>query len=230
MHYRSIHTFPLEDEQKEAIQANLKKQLIITPYLVTPAIVCGIDIAYKGNLAAAVIIAMDHSTKEIKEMVYHVDEVSEPYVPGMLAFRELPLILKAWEKLTMDPEVVFFDGNGILHPRRLGIASHASFFLEKPTVGIAKTYLLGEHKPLASTRGAFEWIKEQEEVIGAIVRTQTGVKPVYVSIGNYLTLDDAVRLSMEQVGEISRLPEIVRQADIYSRKILREYIQSSKTI
>lgn len=230
MHYKSIHTFPVEEEQKVAIQVNLRNQLIITPYLVTPTIVCGIDIAYKGNLAAAVIIAMDQSTKKIKEIVYHVDEVSEPYVPGMLAFRELPLILKAWEKLTLDPEVVFFDGNGMLHPRRMGIASHASFFLEKPTVGIAKTYLLGDHIALGPGQGEFEYIKDQEEVIGAIVRTQTEVKPVYVSIGNYLTLDDAIRLSMEQVGKISRLPEIVRQADTYSRKVLREYIQSSKTI
>jgi deoxyribonuclease V len=224
MHYKSIHTFPVAEDQKKAIQVQLKDQLVITPFSVTPVLICGIDIAYKEDLAAAVIVAMDHSTKEIQEMVYHVERVTEPYVPGMLAFRELPLILKAWGKLNLEPEVVFFDGNGMLHPRRMGIASHASFFMGKPTVGIAKTYLMGEHQPLGMEQGEFEWIKDQEEVIGAIVRTQTGVKPVYVSIGNYLTLEDAVRLSMEQVGKISRLPEIVRQADIYSRKVLREYM------
>lgn len=230
MYYKPIHTFPVEEEQKEAIQADLRNQLNISPYPVTPVLVCGIDLAYKGNLAAAVIIGMDHSTKEIQEMVYHVEEVTEPYVPGMLAFRELPLILKAWEKLTMEPEVVFFDGNGMLHPRRMGIASHASFFLEKPTVGIAKTYLLGEHKPLGYKQGDYELIEHKKEEIGAVLRTQTKVKPVYVSIGNFLTLDDAIRLSMDQVGKVSRLPEIVRQADIYSRKVLREYMQSSKTL
>ncbi|MCH5584784.1 endonuclease V [Shimazuella sp. AN120528] len=230
MQYKTIHTFPVEEEKKESIQIDLRKQLVTTPYFHSPKIVCGIDLAYKENLAAAVIVAMDHSTHEIVELVYHVEEVMESYVPGMLAFRELPLILKAWEKLTIEPDVVFFDGNGMLHPRRMGIASHASFFLQKPTIGIAKTYLLGDHKPLGLKQGEYEFMEDQGEVIGAIVRTQTGVKPVYVSIGNYLALEDAIRLSMEQVGKISRLPEIVRQADIYSRKILREYMQSPKTI
>lgn len=230
MNYQPIHTFPVMEKQKKAIQENLRNQIAVVPYPAAPKIVCGIDLAYKENLAAAVIIAMNHSTKEILEVVYHVEEVTEPYVPGMLAFRELPLILKAWEKLTKEPEVVFFDGNGMLHPRRMGIASHASFFLKKPTVGIAKTYLLGEHKPLGYKQGDYELIEHKKEEIGAVLRTQTKVKPVYVSIGNFLTLDDAIRLSMEQVGKISRLPEIVRQADIYSRKVLREYIQSSKTL
>jgi deoxyribonuclease V len=227
MQYKHIHTFPVEKKQKEVIQANLRKQIVIKPYSDTPKIVCGIDLAYKENLAAAVIVTMNHSSRELLEVVYHVEEVTEPYVPGMLAFRELPLILKAWEKLQFDPEVVFFDGNGMLHPRRMGIASHASFFLEKPTIGIAKTYLLGEHKPLGQKQGEYELIMDKQEEIGAVLRTQTGVKPVYVSVGNLLTLQDAIRVSMEQVGKISRLPEIVRQADIYSRKVLRKYMQTS---
>lgn len=225
MKYNPIHLFPVEEEQKAGIQADLRKQIMVTSFIDTPKIVCGIDVAYKDNLAAAVIVAMDHHTKEVLEMVYHVEEVTEPYVPGMLAFRELPLILKAWENLTTEPDVVFFDGNGMLHPRRMGIASHASFFLQKPTIGVAKTYLLGNHKPLREEQGSFELIEDQQEVIGAVVRTQTGVKPVYVSIGNRLTLFDAIRLSMEQVGKISRIPEIIRQADIYSRKVLRDYMQ-----
>ncbi|WP_028777079.1 endonuclease V [Shimazuella kribbensis] len=223
MKYERIHTFPVKDEQKKQIQTEFAKQIVFSPHSHTPSIVCGIDLAYQSDQAAAIIVIMNHQSKEILEIVSHCETVNEPYIPGMLAFRELPLILKAWEKLAIEPEVVFFDGNGMLHPRRMGIATHASFFLQKPTIGIAKTYLLGEHEELGGNQGDYQLIRDHQEVIGAIVRTQTNVKPVYVSIGNYITLEDAIRLSLEQVGNISRIPEIVRQADIYSRKILREH-------
>ena len=225
MNYFSMHTFPVDDDVKKKLQNELRLQMKIIPYDNDPYIVCGIDLAYHDDKAVAVLIAMDHQTKEIKEIVHHIDRVEEAYMPGMLAFRELPLILKAWEKLSLEPDVVFFDGNGILHPRRMGIATHASFFLQKPTIGIAKTYLLGTHEALDEKQGDYQFIYDQGECIGAIVRTQTGVKPVYVSVGNYITLADAIRLSMDQVGKESRIPEIVRQADIWTRKFRRELLK-----
>jgi deoxyribonuclease V len=228
MKYKAIHTFPVPDDQKKHIQTEFAKRIVMSTYSHTPDIVCGIDLAYQADQAAAILVVMNHKSKEILEMVSHCETVDEPYVPGMLAFRELPLILKAWGQLTIEPEVVFFDGNGMLHPRRMGIATHASFFLQKPTIGIAKTYLLGEHEELNKNQGDYQLIRDRQEVIGAILRTQTNVKPVYISVGNYVTLEDAIRLSLEQVGNISRIPEIVRQADIYSRKILREHMCNEK--
>jgi deoxyribonuclease V len=222
MRYKQIHRFPLSAELKVKLQEELRSQINEIPYEGTPHMICGVDLAYHEDKAVAVLLIMDHQTKEIKEIVHHVDTIDEPYVPGMLAFRELPLILRAWEKLSIEPDIVFFDGNGMLHPRRMGIATHASFFLQKPTIGVAKTYLLGTHEELGDDRGYYQYMYDLGVRIGAVLRTQTGVKPVYVSVGNQLTLDDAIRLSMEQVGKESRIPEIVRQADIWTRKLRRE--------
>jgi deoxyribonuclease V len=219
MRYNSIHSFPINDEQKLKLQKKLQNQICLTPYLHTPNIVAGVDLAYKGERAVAVIVVMEQHSKRILEVVYHVDNVAEPYTPGMLAFRELPLILCAWEKVTIEPDIVFFDGNGLMHPRRMGIATHASFFLEKPTIGVAKTYLLGQYAAVGEQQGDWERVYDQEEEIGAILRTQTGVKPIFVSVGNQMTLVDALRLTMAQVGKVSRIPEVVRQADIWTRKL-----------
>jgi deoxyribonuclease V len=225
MNYTQIHSFPVGDDQKSKLQTELASKIKLHPYSKKPNIVCGIDLAYHTDHAVAVIIIMDHHSKAIKEIVHHTDRVEEAYVPGMLAFRELPLILKAWEKVTVEPDVVYFDGNGMLHPRRMGIATHASFFLHKPTIGIAKTYLLGSHEKLGDIQGDYQYIYDQNECIGAVVRTQTNVKPVYVSVGNDMTLVDAIRLTMEQVGKESRIPEVVRQADILTRKFRRELLE-----
>jgi deoxyribonuclease V len=226
MDYHQEHPFPVAFEQMITIQCELQTKIKQTLYPSTPTIVCGVDLAYYEHQAVAVLVVMEHKSKQIIEIVHHLDTVPVAYIPGFLAFRELPLILQAWKKLTVKPDVVFFDGNGMLHPRRMGIATHASFFLQKPTIGIAKTYFLGTHDELGDQQGEYQPIYDEGERIGAVVRTQTGVKPVYVSVGNQMTLADAIRLSLEQVGTESRIPEIVRQADIWSRKIRREYLEN----
>ncbi len=225
MKYFQQHEFPVAADQMIGIQQELKRQIEVIEYTRTPKIVCGVDLAYHEDKAVAVLVVMEHRSKEILEVFYHIDTVETEYIPGFLAFRELPLILQAWEKLTIEPDVVFFDGNGMLHPRRMGIATHASFFIQKPTIGIAKTYLLGIHGELGENQGNFQVIEDNGEQIGVVLRTQTGVKPVYVSVGNKVTLTDAVRLSLEQVGNVSRLPEVVRQADIWSRKLRKKYLE-----
>lgn len=225
MKYHQVHSFPVTPDRMEELQNDLRKQIEIISYPHTPKIVCGIDLAYFQDRAVAVLVAMDHKSKEIIEIVHHLDIVLEPYVPGFLAYRELPLILQAWEKLTVEPDVVFFDGNGMLHPRRMGIATHAAFFLQKPTIGIAKTYLLGTYDVVEDQQGAYQLILDKNEQIGAVVRTQTRVKPVYVSVGNRIRLEDAIRLSLEQVATESRIPEVVRQADIWTRKLRKQYME-----
>lgn len=216
------HSFDLTEQEQRQIQRELRKELVIPSTISTPKIVAGIDLAYFDDQAVAVVLAMDYETKEILEIVSHQATVYQQYVPGLLAFRELPVILPAWEKLQTEPDIVFFDGNGILHPDRMGLATHASFFLDKPTVGIAKTYFLGEYQMPASKRGSYEWIWDNEEIVGAIVRTQTGVKPVYISIGNRINLTSAIQFSLHLVGKESRIPEITRQADIWTRKLRKQ--------
>lgn len=224
MYTKIIHSFDLDLEQMSEIQKSLRKK-ITTASLTTPIhYVCGVDTAYFADQAITVMIVMDYHKKQILETVWHQDSVTCEYVPGFLAFRELPLFLNAWKKRTIDPDLVFFDGNGILHPQRVGIATHASFFIEKPTIGIAKNYFIGTYEPPGKEQGSFSYIYDHDEIIGAALRTQTNVKPVYISIGNGLSLENAIQLSMHFVSTQSRIPEITRQADILTRK-LRKRLQ-----
>ncbi|AUS08891.1 endonuclease V [Laceyella sacchari] len=224
MNINAIHSFDLSLDEMKAIQQSLRQQIRLTPYPGQPKDVAGVDLAYfpDDRRAVAVIVIMDYATQHIKEAVYHIDEVVQEYVPGFLAFRELPLFLKAWEKLHYEPDLVFFDGNGRLHPERVGLATHASFFIDKPTIGIAKTHFIGEYPEPQKSQGSVEWIKDQGDVVGAVLRTQDGVKPIYVSVGNYIDLPSALRLTQHFVGKESRIPEIVRQADLLSKQLRKQ--------
>ncbi|SHE33926.1 Endonuclease V [Seinonella peptonophila] len=224
MKVNHVHSFSLSIPEMKNKQRELQQKIEIAPYHGTPTFVAGVDVAYHQQMGIAVIIVMDFKSMQVVEQVWQIDQVTQEYIPGLLAFRELPLILTAWKKVTIEPEIVFFDGNGILHPNRVGIATHASFFLEKPTVGIAKTPFIGHYLEPDPQRGSYTFIYEQDEMIGASLRTQPNVKPVYISVGNLIDLDSSIHLSMQLVGKTSRIPEITRQADILTRKIRREYL------
>ncbi|TCS96574.1 endonuclease V [Hazenella coriacea] len=225
---QQLHSFDLTRTEMEALQLQLQSQIQITPYSGQPQIVAGVDLAYFDNQAIAVIVAMDVATKKVIETVSYMDTVSNDYIPGFLAFRELPLFLEAWKKLKSSPDLVFFDGNGILHPHRVGIATHASFWIDKPTIGIAKTPMIGTYQTPSPVQGSYEWIYDQDEIIGAVLRTQTDVKPVYVSVGNRVTLQNTIDFTMHWVGNKSRIPEITRQPDLLTRELRRDYLHSQK--
>lgn len=222
MNYNQIHDFHLTPLQMKEIQSTLKRKITLRPYQGNLQVVAGVDVAYQGTQGVAVIVVMDYPSKEILETVCYEEKVATDYIPGLLAFRELPLILKAWEQLTISPDLVFFDGNGILHPRQMGIATHASFFIDRPTIGVAKSHFIGSYDSPAQRQGSYSPIIDQGETIGAVLRTQTAVKPVYVSIGNRVTLQQAIDFTMQLVGTESRVPEIIRQADIRTRQFWRE--------
>ena len=142
--------------------------------------------------------------------------VSFPYVPGMLAFREGPVILEAVGKLKLRPDLLIVDGQGIAHPRRFGIASHIGLLLDIPTVGCAKTRLVGNYEPPLRSAGSTSFLTDAKETIGAVVRTRTGVKPVFVSIGHLIDLCDSIRVVLRSCRGY-RLPEPLRRADHLSR-------------
>jgi deoxyribonuclease V len=140
-------------------------------------------------------------------------ELSFPYVPGLLTFREGPVLLKAWDRLAAAPDLLMFDGNGYAHPRRCGLASHMGVVLGRPSVGVAKSRLCGQQRRQPGLRrGAAADLVDQGEVIARVLRTRDGVKPVFVSVGHGVTLDDAVRLTLA-CGAGYRLPEPTRLAD-----------------
>ncbi|MFC7442550.1 endonuclease V [Laceyella putida] len=228
MKINPIHSFDLSLDEMRAIQHSLRQQIRLTPYLGQPRLVAGVDLAYfpDNQQAVAVIAIMDYASKQLVETVHCQDTVSQEYIPGFLAFRELPLFLKAWEQVQSEPDLVFFDGNGMLHPERVGLATHASFFIDKPTIGIAKKHFMGEYREPGPERGSMERIWDQGEIIGAVLRTQDGVKPIYVSVGNHVDLPLSLRLALHFVGKESRIPEIIRRADMLTRQIRKQMLDS----
>lgn len=192
----------------------------------------GVDIAHwnrnEVSYGTCSIVIIDLKTKEIIETVYSYGKVAVPYMPGFLAFRELPLILKAAEKLKIIPDLYMFDGNGYLHYCHMGIATHASFFLDKPTIGVAKSYLKINNVDFTmpeNIKGAYTDIIIDKEVYGRTLRTRKGVKPIFVSCGNWIDLDTSIEIVMKCVNDESRLPIPVRLADLETHKMRKQLSQ-----
>lgn len=192
-------------------------------------LVCGLDVSYAKNgpaLAAAAVV-MDARTLEVVERVAVTAEVSFPYISGLFAFRELPPVLTALTELTTTPDVIVSDGFGVAHPRRFGIASHLGVLLDRPVVGSAKSVLYGRHSVPGEERGSWtpmvagrsevvedstRLVQDGAEVIGRVLRTRRGVKPVYVSVGHRVDLAGAADLIL-RLSPTYRVPEPIRHAD-----------------
>ncbi len=176
--------------------------------------VAGADMALSpdGTRCLAGVVVYDCARREVVEQVTAWRDVSMPYVPGLLSFREIPALFAAIRKLEIEPDIFLFDGQGIAHPRRFGLASHAGLLMDRPSVGCAKSRLCGQHEEPDLSRGSYTNLVHEDEVVGAVLRTRDGVKPIYVSVGHRATLSSAIRVVLE-CGAGYRLPEPTRLAD-----------------
>ena len=184
--------------------------------------IAGVDLAYwqknDEEYAVCCIVVVDFKSHKIIEKKHYSGKIAVPYMPGFLAFRELPLVQKTVEFLENEPDIYMFDGNGYLHPRNMGIATHASFYLNKPTIGVAKTYFRVDKKTdyiePEKKAGSFTDIIINEQVYGRVLRTHSDVKPVFVSVGNNISLDTATKITMSMVEKESHIPVPTRYADL----------------
>lgn len=195
-------------------------------------LVAGIDIAYwtegKYDYGVCCIVVIDYITKQIIEEVEYSGQIDVPYISGYLAFRELPLIIEAVKKLKCQPDLYMFDGNGYLHYRNMGIATHASFYLNKPTIGVAKSYLKIKNTDFQmpkNEKGNFTCIKVDGEVFGAALRTRKDVKPIFISCGNWIDLETSIEITRHFVESNSRLPITTRYADLATHESRRKMIK-----
>ena len=197
-----------------ALQIETAGQVIRHDDLPPPRTVAGVDVGFEqGNtVARAAVVVLDYATLEPLEHALARLPVSFPYVPGLLSFRECPVILHALQALPVTPDVLLCDGQGIAHPRRLGIASHLGVLTGLPTVGVGKSRLTGRHGEVPEGRGDWTPLRDRGDTIGAVLRTREGTKPLFVSPGHRVCLQTAVALVMHCTTRY-RLPETTRWAD-----------------
>jgi deoxyribonuclease V len=175
--------------------------------------VAGVDVGFPGGaqIARAAVAVLSFPDLQPVEQALAELPVEFPYIPGLLSFRELPAVLVALARLTEPPDLLLVDGQGLAHPRRFGIACHLGVLTGLPSIGVAKTRLVGVHEPVPDRRGAWVPLRDQGEVVGAVLRSRAGVRPIYVSVGHRVSLDNAVGLVMACTTRY-RLPQTTRAA------------------
>ena len=214
---RHAHDWDVSTETARALQERLAP-LVRSEALPSPIeTVAGVDVSIRDDVAQAAIAVLRLDDMTVIEEQVHRMPVPFPYVPGLLSFREMPALLPALERLSTLPDVFMTDSQGLAHPRRFGLGCHLGVWLDHPTLGVAKSRLIGQPTDaLPPEKGNHVPLVADDDVIGAVVRTRTNVKPVYVSIGHRLTLDDAIRLTLRCCPRY-KIPEPTRAAHRLSR-------------
>ncbi|NML51484.1 endonuclease V [Streptomyces sp. R302] len=185
--------------------------------------VTGLDVAYddERDLVAAAAVVLDAGSLEVVEEATAVGRVSFPYVPGLLAFREIPAVLAALDALTADPGLLVCDGYGLAHPRRFGLASHLGVLTGRPAIGVAKNPFAFTYEQPGAARGDFAPLLAEGQEVGRALRTRRGIKPVFVSVGHRVSLDNACAHTLA-LSPRYRVPETTRHADALCRRALKE--------
>jgi deoxyribonuclease V len=214
------HEWNLAPRAAIELQRALAEQVRVVPLARQVRHVAGLDAAFSpdGRYCLAAVVVWDLREKVVVEQRTARQRLVFPYVPGLLSFREAPALLEALRRLRRRPDVLMCDGQGLAHPRRFGIACHVGVVTGLPAVGCAKSRLIGRHDPPAEPRGSQTPLWVEDEVVGAVLRTRDGVRPLYISVGHRMTLTDAVELTLACGGGF-RLPEPTRLAD---RLVARE--------
>lgn len=208
-----LHPWDLAPAEAIRLQSRLSREVIVADALGEVRRVAGVDVGFEdgGAVTRAAVVVLDFPSLAFVASALARVPTSFPYIPGLLSFRELPAVLQAFERLEAPPDLVLCDGQGIAHPRRLGIASHLGLWLDLPTIGVAKSRLVGTHEEVPPEKGAWRPLLHRGERIGAVLRTRAGVSPLYISSGHRVSLDTAIHYVLACITRW-RLPETTRAA------------------
>ncbi|MFE7615290.1 endonuclease V [Streptomyces sp. NPDC057496] len=216
---------PADEAEARAVQETLRARMVLDEPGPPPGTgrVTGVDVAYddERDVVAAAAVVLDGATSEVLAETTAAGRITFPYVPGLLAFREIPTVLAALESLPVDPGLVICDGYGLAHPRRFGLASHLGVLTGLPTIGVAKNPFTFSYEQPGPRRGDWSPLLDGEEEVGRALRTQDGIKPVFVSVGHRTGIDNACAHTLRLARDF-RQPETTRRADALCRKALRE--------
>ncbi len=219
---RPAHSWDLTPQEAIQVQQQLRWLVRSTPLSGPVHTIAGADISYNkfSDVLYSAIVVLSLPDLRIVDQVGVVSTAKFPYIPGLLSFREIPSLLEAWEKLTVRPDVIMLDGQGIAHPRRFGIACHTGVLLDLPAIGCAKSILSGRHGELAPEAGSTAPLIDRGEQIGVALRTKHKVSPVFVSIGHRIDLPNAIDLVLRSTSKY-RQPEPTRQAHLLVNEMRR---------
>ena len=224
MQYKNIHPWDVSPKEAISIQKNLKSKIVFQHKKKKVNYVAGADITcFKdSNEAYAGIVVMTFPELRVVEEKGVKGQVTFPYIPGLLTFREAPILLKAFGELNIEPDLILFDGQGIAHPRGMGLAAHLGLLLNKPAIGCAKSRLTGSYDEPEKERGSFSYLYDRDgEVLGAVVRTKTNINPLFVSIGYKIDLSNSIKFALECCCGY-KLPEPTRLAHNFVNRLSRD--------
>lgn len=210
------HRWDLTPKEAMRLQSTLAQEVRIEPFAEWPETLAAVDVSIRGREAAAAIVVVSLDSGDVIAAYRHVGPVAFPYVPGLLSFREIPALMPILDRLPALPDVFMCDGQGIAHPRRFGLASHLGVWLDIPAFGVAKKKLIGSYDEPAMERGGLAPLVDKDECIGGVVRTRTGVKPVFVSAGHRINLESAIELTLS-LSTRFKLPAPARMAHRLSK-------------
>ncbi len=214
MKIKQQHDWPETAAEAIAIQEAIRGKVITTNQL--PAeiqTVAGVDVGFEdaGATTRAAVAVLRFPELQVQEQAIARRQTTFPYIPGLLSFREIPAVLDALEQLQLTPDLLLCDGQGIAHPRRLGIASHIGLLTDLPSIGVGKSRLVGWHDEVPNQKGAWQPLQHRDETIGAVLRTRVGTKPLYISPGHRIDLPTAIEYVLRCTPKY-RLPETTRCA------------------
>jgi len=208
---RQLHRWEVTPAEAATLQQELRARLRLQPEPGPVTRVAGVDVSFRAGRARAAVVVLSWPALEPLDQAWAEVPAAFPYIPGYLSFREGPAVLAAFERLTLWPDLVIFDGQGTAHPRRLGLACHLGLFLDLPSIGCAKSRLCGTHDPPGPARGDWAPLYDEGEVIGAALRSRPGTRPLYVSPGHRVDLPTAIGRVLDCCAGY-RLPETTRRA------------------
>jgi len=227
--YYNLHSFQVSPEKAITIQKELKKKICLFKSFSKIETIAGADVGYGQNKMIGGIVVAKLNSGEIIERQYSIQTVDFPYIPGLLTFREGPVLLSAWEKIENEPDVILFDGQGIAHPRRMGIATHLGLFMDKPTIGCAKNKLWGDYFWVGKREGDYSFLKKDNEILGVVLRTRNGVKPIFISPGNKIDILTSLEVVIKCRSKY-RLPFPIREAHLWVNILKNQLIKMEKEI
>jgi len=213
MRLHHAHPWDLTPKAAIALQQQLRQHVVVADRFGEVHRIAGVDVGFekRNTVTRAAVAVLEFPSLRLIEYAIAREPTRFPYVPGLLSFREVPTVLAALERLSALPDMLLCDGQGIAHPRRLGIASHLGVLLDLPTIGVAKSRLVGSHAEVGEEKGAWQPLEDKGEVIGCVLRSRSRVKPLYISPGHRLGIDSAREWVMACLTRY-RLPETTRWA------------------